>query len=385
MFQNPFTPLFGGKPECFFGRSRVLSRFDVAMSDRGSDDRALFITGSRGYGKTALLEQLSIRAKGKGRKVIDVGPDNPVGGIMRHLVAYDELTRTVEPELEVNVLGTGGKLSVGSDSKTVRYDRDDFERVFLRACEHDNFKLLLTIDEIQKVSLDDVALICGAFQMASRKGFDVMIAVAGLPYAYDRVIQHDGCTFMRRSSHEQLGPLAPDEVRDAFRASIEGIKSLTISETALEELCRNSKGHPYVMQLQGYYLIDFVNQKISAKRYEITEGDALEVMPRVLDAYNRRALEPLVSAMPSSEVAYLRAMAACLNEERMASTSEVARFLGKELSQLSVVRGNLIDNGIVLAPCRGKLMFMIPYLAEYVLEESTDAEQDIDAFVRWKM
>lgn len=385
MFQNPFTPLFRGKPDCFFGRDRVLARFDSAMGDRGSDDRALFITGSRGYGKTALLEQLSIRAKKQGRKVIDVGPDNPIGSIMRHLVSYDELTKTIEPELEVSVFGTGGKLSVGSSAKTIRYERDDFEHVFLDACEQDGLKLFLTIDEIQKVSLDDVALVCGAFQMASRKGCDVMIAVAGLPYAYDRVIQHDGCTFMRRSSREQLAPLSPDEVQDAFRTSIGGIKNLTISDDALELLCRNSKGHPYVMQLEGYYLVDSINQRGEVKRCEATEEDVREIMPRVLGAYNRRALEPLVEALSSSEVEYMRAMASCLNEDRMANTGEIARLLGKEHSQLSAVREKLIDNGIVLSPARGKLAFMIPYLAEYVLSERTDAEQDVEAFVRWRM
>ena len=62
MFSNPFSPIFGGKPDVFFGRDRILSLFDLAMVDSGSDERAIFITGARGSGKTALLEQLSIRA-----------------------------------------------------------------------------------------------------------------------------------------------------------------------------------------------------------------------------------------------------------------------------------------------------------------------------------
>lgn len=48
MFKNPFTPLFGGKPDCFFGRRAILDCFDLALRDKGSADRALFITGSRG-------------------------------------------------------------------------------------------------------------------------------------------------------------------------------------------------------------------------------------------------------------------------------------------------------------------------------------------------
>jgi len=31
MFDNPFTPLFGGRPGFFFGREGILRRFDRAM------------------------------------------------------------------------------------------------------------------------------------------------------------------------------------------------------------------------------------------------------------------------------------------------------------------------------------------------------------------
>ena len=78
MFSNPFTPIFGGKPDVFFGREKVLHLFDYAMIDAGSDNRAIFITGTRGSGKTALLEQLSIRAEARKRKVIDLGPEDTI-------------------------------------------------------------------------------------------------------------------------------------------------------------------------------------------------------------------------------------------------------------------------------------------------------------------
>lgn len=52
---------------------------------------------------------------------------------MRHLVPFDEATKTIDPEVEISVMGTGGSLRAGSSSKTVRYERDDFEYVFLNA------------------------------------------------------------------------------------------------------------------------------------------------------------------------------------------------------------------------------------------------------------
>ena len=86
MFENPFSPIFGGKPDVFFGRKSILNRFDQAMIDPGSNDRAMFITGTRGSGKTALLEQLSIRAQGKKRTTIDLGPENTIAQLI-HVLA----------------------------------------------------------------------------------------------------------------------------------------------------------------------------------------------------------------------------------------------------------------------------------------------------------
>ena len=111
MFDNPFSPIFGGKPGVFFGRERILKLFDLAMVDPGSGDRAMFITGTRGSGKTALLEQLSIRAERNKREVIDLGPDNMIGQLIHELAGFDEATSTLSPQASINVLGTRAERS----------------------------------------------------------------------------------------------------------------------------------------------------------------------------------------------------------------------------------------------------------------------------------
>lgn len=52
VIENIFSPIFGGRPDCFFGRTDILNRFDLAMTDYGSEDRVIFLTGARGSGKT---------------------------------------------------------------------------------------------------------------------------------------------------------------------------------------------------------------------------------------------------------------------------------------------------------------------------------------------
>jgi hypothetical protein len=369
MFANPFSPIFGGKPDVFFGREGILNLFDHAMIDTGSDNRAIFITGTRGSGKTALLEQLSIRATAQKRKVIDLGPENTISQIIYALTGYDEVTKTVSPQANVSVLGIGGGISGLSVSRTEHVGRDNLQTVLLEACSNNKNGLLVTVDEIQKIPIEDVSTLCNAFQMASRKGCDIMLAVAGLPYAYSRVIKHEGCTYLRRAPHEELGLFSWEEANNSFTKIFSGIKGLTVSPAIIEKLNQASYGHPYMMQLLGYYLILHINNHISEKKHSITEDEVEVAITNATFAYEQRALKPLMDELPNGEKEYLIKMSECLNSDRLADSSAIARRLGVPLSKISKQRAYLLDHGIIAAPEHGKVMFCIPYLAEFVKKD----------------
>lgn len=373
MFHNPFSPIFGGKPDVFFGRGDILKRFHLAMLDQGSDDRAMFFTGTRGCGKTALLEQLSIRAAEKKRVVIDLGPEDTIGQLIYEMAGYHEITNSVSPQASVNVLGFGGSISAGSVSKTRRIGRESLQSLMLETCRKAKNGLFVTVDEVQKVPIEDISTLCNAFQMTSRKGLDIMLAVAGLPYAHGAITSHVGCTYLRRASHEELGLFTWEEAADAFSEVFTNIGGLQINEDFIDKLNRTSYGHPYLMQLLGYHLIVQVNESNPGKTHEVTERELEEAVSNALFAYERRALKPLLEELSDSENKYLTVMSESLREDRLASTSEIARSLGVPQNKLSKARASLIDHGIIAAPERGKVMFCIPYLADYVKKEKTVA------------
>lgn len=371
MLQNPFSPIFGGKPNVFFGRSEILSRFDLAMIDQGSDDRAFFITGTRGSGKTALLEQLSIRATNAGRVVIDLGPDDTITQLVHELAGFDEKTETISPQASISILGTGGGISAGSVSKTRRIGRESLQSLILAACEKARNGLLVTVDEVQKIPLEDISALCNAFQMASRKGQDIMLAVAGLPYAYADITRHEGCTYLRRASHEEIGLFTWEETDEAYKKVFSTIKGLKTGQDLIDKLNSASYGHPYLMQLMGYHLILQLNQNSEKLTNEILNNEADAAISNALLAYERRALEPLMDELPDSERKYLSAMSECLNDDRLASTSDIAAYMNANQSRISKNRAHLIDNGIIAAPERGFVMFCIPYLADYARKGRT--------------
>ena len=279
--------------------------------------------------------------------------------------------------------GTGASASGVSSSKTVRYSREDLGMLVLDVCEKEKRGLLLTIDEIQKLDLDDVAAICDAFQMASRKGFDAMLAVAGLPYAHQSVIQHEGCTYLRRAVHESLRPLAPEEVRAAYTEAFAVLGGLAVGKEELEALVNASKGHPYIMQLLGYYLVDSLRADAEHGAMVVTDAAVEQAVLKARSAYAQRAVKPIVDALGEAEVAYLRAMSRVISSDRRAKTNDIAHELGKTQQQTSRARQRLIDNGILLAASHGYVVFGIPYLDDYLLS-NTDENRDVESRMAWR-
>ena len=92
----------------------------------------------------------------------------------------------------------------------------------------------------------------------------------------------------------------------------------------------------------------------------------------------------MVDELNSLERDYLRAMALCMSEDRVAQTAAIARSLNKQQRQLSRARESLIGAGIILAPARGEVMFNVPYLADYV-QKPEAANEEVSLARSWKL
>ncbi len=372
---NPFSPHFGGNPELFFGRRPILDEFDVALVSPGSDYRSLFLTGSRGSGKTCLVEQLSSKASAVGWDVLDLTADHALKSLLRKLVPYDEMTRSVAPNASLQVLGSGVSLGGVGRSESRRVESADLAELLLEACRDAKRGVFVSIDEIQKVPLDDVSTICSAFQMAARKGLDVILVVAGLPYAYGRVIAHDGCTFMRRARHLTIGLLNPDEVRDGLRTGFERVGDLEVDDGALDTLVARSLGQPYLMQLLGYETVRSARDGAAAGEVALDPPDADRAFLRAYRVYAQQALRPIVEEIGRRCVEYLTAMIQCMDEAHEASTRDVAKAMGTTTGGLARTRDRLLGQGVIVSPQRGRVRFNVPYLRDYLASSPNDEDE----------
>lgn len=388
-FRNPFTPIFGGRLESFFGREDVTRAFDRALSSPGSGHRALFITGVRGLGKTSLLEHLSQTAREAGWTVHDLPPEATLRTLMGRLVPYDEITSTHQPSHSVEVGGFGVSHGGVGDARTWHVAPGDLCDAFVTASAAARKGTLITIDEVQKVPLEHLSQICSAFQMASRKGNDVALVVAGLPFAYDEIAHHDGCTYMRRSRHVRLQLLERGEVRHAYERLLGGLRRplrVVVEDPALEALVDYSKGQPFLMQLLGFSLVDRLDDYIATRGKSLPES--LRITSDWVDAafevamgsYEEQQLSPIMVEAGTVGASYLQAMARVMARNGdagpyIATTSEVARELGRDGKSLSTVRSRLLRYGIIVAVGQGRVRFNVPYLREYAFSQPSSDEE----------
>ena len=280
---NPFTPLFGSKPEHFFGRKREKSLFDEALDNEYSPNRVLFLTGNRGCGKTSLLEQLSSIAARSRWKTIDVYSAHASLAIIDQLEGGTERqeTRTVAPE----VLG----FSAGSSAVATSRKLEGFSlpRILVERCSTlvTHKGLFITVDEVQKLPAEDAENLCAATQMAARKGLPLILAMAGLPGAKEKIASYRGCTFMQRVQDIHLGSLTIDETVEAFKNMLPLAGTTNADANTIWALADFSKGYPYLMQLIGYYSVESARE-IALAHEPVVSIDAIEAAkPMALETY----------------------------------------------------------------------------------------------------
>lgn len=373
MKRNPFTPAFGGKPQHFFGRVAELSLIEDALDNELSPYRALFITGNRGCGKTALLEQASERAVDRTWMSIDVHAEDALMAVVRKLAGGTERTET--KTLEPGAFGvTLGGASTALATQYAGVDLADLIQGKLNSLRSPK-GILITVDEAQKMPESDAEGLCTGVQMAMRKGAAVMLVLAGLPESKEKIASYTGCTFMARAFDVRLSSLLIDETYHAFRGLLGAGQGLCADDAAVDRMARFSLGYPYLMQLIGYHAVELAGERSAHDgTTRVTVADVGAAESTAYAAYRENVLKAVLRPVRNGTREYLRTMASCLDDDGRAATSEIARELGKTVAQCSTTRQRLLNRRLIVADGVGYVRFNLPYLSRYLREEEMDAE-----------
>ena len=351
--QNPFKPTAGKNPPALIGRDAVIEEFLEGIENGpGAPSRLMRITGMRGMGKTVMLNEIGSRVRTMGWDVIDETASD--GLCERVLEAASSGGRVSSVVAAPSVLG----VSLGS----VEIDRASLSlRAALGELIHRNGKgLLITLDEVQDATLDEMRALSIAVQHLIRDDASVAFVFAGLPSMIESVVNGKTLTFLRRAVPVELGPVGILEAALSMRATIEE-SGLLVSADVARELAEATRGYPFMIQLVGYHAWQVAHR---AGLRVIDESSARDGIALARNRFDLTVIEPALQRLPASLLEYLLAMAEDNGEP--SESGRIAQRMGRTAQQVSSYRARLIREDVIEASSWGKVSFAIPYMAEYL-------------------
>ncbi len=259
-------------------------------------------------------------------------------------VKVGDVEFTVEPEL--------GAADTG-------YLESDLTEVLVAvavAAKEAGTAVTLFVDELQYLSGTDLAALIVSLHRVTQRGLPLIFFGAGLP-------QLAGLAGEAKSYAERLfefpdvGPLSTLAARAAIAAPVrrEGVE---ITEEALDEVFRQTKGYPYFIQEWGFHAWD-----VSAAS-PISGEDARLASERALKALDKGFFRVRLDRLTPRERDYVRAMAELGPGPHR--SGEIAAELRLKVSAAAPLRDKLIKKGMVYSPQHGDTAFTVPMFDEFM-------------------
>ncbi|MBF0808791.1 ATP-binding protein [Rothia nasimurium] len=362
---NPFTPTFGVTPPLLVGRVQLLADFEEALEDGpGAPARALLVAGTRGSGKTVLLNVYEDLALHHGWAVV---PMTARPGLVQELkderlprLLYDLGKQDARKlnQIEVNLFGVGGAVGWPEGKAPLGGFRSLLFEVADLAAEQGG-GLLITVDEAHRNALDDLRVLTQEVQHAFRQGKNVAFIAAGLPRAVHDLTGDEVLTFLRRAERITLGAVNPLDIEEALQEPATQFGK-PFNEEALTLAVEGTGGYPFLIQSVGY-------ESWRTARADSVIG--LEAAERGVAAARRRVghlvHEPALVGLSGVDKSFLAAMSVDDGPSKM---SDIANRLGSTPQYANTYRNRLLGYELIASSQHGYVDFTIPYLREYLRE-----------------
>jgi hypothetical protein len=388
--RNPYAPGAGQRPPELAGRDRQLQQFEVTLERvaAGRPERSMVLSGLRGVGKTVLLNALRgqavKRAWGTGK--FEARPDQsmrlPLAQAV-HAAVREVAHRHRDQERVDQVAGVVKSFALRTplpDRKGVRWqpptdvpamkgraDSGDLELdlVELFTDVADLARDLgvgigLFVDEMQDISTDELAALCGACHEISQQGAPLVVVGAGLPHL--PVALAASKSYAERLFRYVVVDRLPREMADRALLVPAGTEDVGFAPEALDELYLLTDGYPYFVQAYGKVTWD------AALTSPIQVSDVREAAPEAEGELAVGFFGARYDRATPAEREYMRTMAdlAALNDDGAVTTSDIAKALARKPQSLSPARDGLIKKGLVYSSERGTVAFTVPHFGKFL-------------------
>lgn len=263
MAMNPFKPTAGKMPPILIGRETAIEEFTEGLDNgAGAPGRIMLVTGQRGFGKTVLLTEFRRIAAERGWETISETASPDVAQRLIEALTPSGLhinQASVSPSVSIPGIASASLGHIDLSSTTTPLTLRNAIAKRLESGKIGKGKgILITIDETQAASLDDLVAIATAIQHvttsidetnvpdAEKRG--IAIVFAGLPSTVNDLVNDDVVTFLRRALRCELDNVPLVDVKNAFLESVAD-SGKTIGNDEAWQAAQATNGYPYMCNL----------------------------------------------------------------------------------------------------------------------------------------
>lgn len=381
--KNPFSPGAGSPPPELAGRAPILEQARVLLGRvrLGKPEKSLMLTGLRGVGKTVLLNEVRRMAQEAGYRtvLIEAHEDKALGPLIAAPLkaVFFELDRLAQAGDRVkrglrvlrSFLGglkvKMGEVEIGldidpemgaADSGDIEIDLPNLFEALGEAAKEKGSAVAILIDEIQYLSQKELGAVIMAMHRMQQRQLPVVLLGAGLP-VLPGLAGESKSYAERLFAFPDVGALSETDANKAISEPALAA-DVVITDEALAETYRLTKGYPYFIQEWGYQIWNLAES--SPIGLAVVKSAAESVSRRLDQNFFRVRFDRLTPG----EKNFLRAMAEL--GPGASRSGDIAACLGVKVNSIGPVRSKLIKKGMIYSPAYGDIAFTVPLFDEFM-------------------
>jgi hypothetical protein len=244
-----------------------------------------------------------------------------------------------------------------SDSGDLAIDLPNLFVAVAEAAEERKGAVAILIDEIQYFDSTELGALIMAMHRVQQRQLPLVLLGAGLPILPG--LAGEAKSYAERLfSFPEVGALGDADAAKAIREPAKAA-GVVFEKTALNEICRLTRGYPYFLQEWGYQTWNLA--QASPITLQVVRNATAKVTPRLDQNFFRVRFDRLTP----SEKRFLRTMAGLGPGPKR--TGDIADALRVRIDRLGPLRSKLIKKGMIYSPAHGDLAFTVPLFDEFML------------------
>jgi len=360
MANNPFNPNFGIPPVLFLDREEIVNTVSNGIKELSSSPyQTTLIYGTRGYGKTVLLNDICGRfSNDKKWIVVYLSSQSNILLDLTESLARKSKTKSdkTRETLSVSVSSHGLTLSA-KDKKTQESTsyKNELEAIFEKIQKR-GISVLIAIDEV--ANTEEVRRFVSVYNVLKNQKFPIALLMTGLPKNISELQNEKVLTFLLRSARVNLDALSKLNIKYSYKETFDSA-GIEVADSVLTRMTQMTNGYPYAFQLLGYLLWELNTKTITDKTIDkIAEKYRIELYKNV---YTK-----IYSDMTRVEKEFVTVMAHCSQDE--VETKYLVEKTKKTKGYVSTYRRRLIDDQVIESTERGFVKFTLPYFKDFIIE-----------------